>query len=303
MADGTGIEWTDATWPIVQGCDYESPGCAHCYVPRTLWRLMHNPNPVISGPIAGLVRKHDNGMPIFTGRLALREDRLDWPLHWKKPRRIFVPSHGDLFHKDVPDSFIDRVFAIMALCPRHTFQVLTKRAKRMCQYTISARDRVAAQTSQPNDDHPLDSLGSCGATEMPWPLPNVWLGVSVEDQPRADERIPELLNTPAAIRFLSCEPLLGLIRLNMLTRYVRSGALIDDALTGFRSNGYGGSYGHKVDWVIAGNESGPRRRPGDLAWMRSLRDQCAASGTKFFGKQDDKVKPLPPDLMLREMPA
>lgn len=327
MADGTHIEWTDATWPIVQGCDYESPGCTHCYVPRTLWRLMHNPNPIISAPLVGLVRKHDNGMPVFTGQLALREDRLNWPLKWKKPRRIFVPSHGDLFHESVPDVFIDRVFAIMALCPQHTFQVLTKRAKRMREYIIdlslnAGRDQ---KNNLPSNRQvrlsDANTAGSLSITKndierhlgrivkfdydppMPsWPLTNVWLGVSVEDQQRADERIPDLLDTPATVRFLSCEPLLGPIDLDTLwlraspSAAFLEGKLMPEMPAWTRLGAYA------IDWVIAGNESGPRRRPGDLAWMRSLRDQCAAAGVAFFGKQDDKVKPLPADLMIRQFP-
>jgi protein gp37 len=291
MGDGTHIEWTDATWPIVQGCDYESPGCTHCYVPRTLWRLMHNPNPIISEPIAGLVRKHDNGMPVFTGNLALREDRLDWPLHWKKPRRIFVPSHGDLFHEGVPDSFIDKVFAAMAMAPQHTYQVLTKRAPRMREY-ICAKIKNAPEWVY------LAHIE--GKVLLPYEggVPKrIWLGVSVEDQQRADERIPELLATPAAIRFLSCEPLLGPVDLFHIkeTTGFTFNALSRKVGISFRGIG--------VDWIIAGNESGPRRRPGDLAWMRSLRDQCAAAGVAFFGKQDDKVKPLPDDLMIRQFPT
>jgi protein gp37 len=310
MGDKTGIEWTDATWPIVQGCDYASPGCTHCYVPRTLWRLMHNPSLAIAEPLQDLVRMHENGMPVFTGALALREDRLTWPLKWKKPRRIFVPSHGDIFHKDVPDAFLDKIFAVMALCPQHTFQVLTKRAARMNRYLTTHRiaERVAKVSVE---ILPLEGDNALVGAEIDkqvaltsgwdvWPRPNIWLGVSVEDQARADERIPLLLETPAAKRFLSCEPLLGAVDLTALETNRQPEvyeAEITNALTGrYRweldgNTDASSGIGPRINWVIGGFESGPNARPGHPGWGRSLRDQCAAAGVAFFWKQNGEYIP------------
>lgn len=187
------------------------------------------------------------GVDVFTGLLRLDEAALEQPLRWKKPRRIFVNSMSDLFHESLSDEWIDRVFSIMALAPRHTFQVLTKRAARMRDYC----QRLY---------HTEDPAG-CG-----WPLPNVWLGVSIEDQRRADERIPPLLVTPAAVRFLSCEPLLGPIDLRLFA-------------------GLESPRASKLHWVIAGGESGPKARLMHPGWARGLRDQCAAAGIPFFFKQ------------------
>lgn len=283
MADKSMIEWTDATWTIVQGCDLESPGCTNCYVPAVLWRLANNPNPTVSRPLAGLVELH-KGRPQFTGKVALREDRLDWPMQWRKPRRIFVPSHGDIFHDAVPDAFLDKIFAVMALCPQHTFQVLTKRAERMRQYLsdpIGPFQRIHAAAAA--DPEPWRWIRDQQRAITPYnlylraplPLPNVWLGVSVEDQKRAVERIPELLRTPADRRFLSCEPLLGPVDLKpyLPHRSYRG-------LHSFPSVDVAG-----VDWVIVGGESGPRARPLRAEWVRSLVQQCKAAGVACFVKQ------------------
>jgi len=325
MSQNSAIEWTDATWTIVQGCDLVSPGCTHCYVPRVLWRLMHNPNPAISSALQGTVRKTDKNDIVFTGKVVCREDRLTWPLEWKKPQKIFVPSHGDIFHEDVPDSFIDRIFAVMAMCPQHTFQVLTKRPERMRDYMLTSG--VVARISMRMCDLDESNEGTPLLTGI---IPNVWLGVSVEDQARADERIPHLLATPAAVRFLSCEPLLGAVDLTWVAEPDDQKDGVIDALLGCNwidGMGHGEPYfpsrpGHlgrrmtrqvvsteaeilthrKIDWVIAGGESGPGKRPINLEWMRSLRDQCHDAGIPFFGKQWDKVQALPSDLMVREFP-
>ena len=181
---------------------------------------------------------------------------------------IFVCAHGDLFHESVPDDWIDRVFAVMALSPQHTFQVLTKRAERMREYFAGngaylrvlgdgvERELRNAGIRWHGDNVDRHSQAIAGATR--WPLPNVWLGISAEDQARADERIPYLLATPAAVRFVSAEPLLGPVDLTQINR---------------------------LDWVIAGGESGPGSRPMHPDWVRSLRDQCQAAGTAFFFKQ------------------
>lgn len=302
MSDKTHIEWTDSTWPVVQGCDPVSPGCTNCYAVGVLNRLAANPNPKISAPLKEVTETH-KGKLRFTGKVALREDRLDWPLKWKKPRMIFVPSHGDLFHKDVPDAFIDRVFAMMAVCRPHKFQVLTKRADRMRDYVNRANDQW-----QGNSDSFADRFQGAmdwnyawinDIDDMEWPLPNVWLGVSAEDQQRANERIPDLLDTPAAIRFVSAEPLLGAIDLNRICLVpqkpgsARAGVHID-ALTGkFVESGL--PYADRgLDWAICGGESGKDARPMHPAWVQSLRDQCAAYHVPFFFKQWGSWRPAHP---------
>jgi len=250
MADGTKIEWTDATWNPVTGCSVVSPGCTNCYAMKLAGtRLKHTESRI------GLTRDSKAG-PVWSGEVRLNEQWLDQPLRWRRPRRIFVCAHGDLFAENVPDEWIDRVFAVMALARKHTFQVLTKRAKRMREYVTRL------------DQEPLRETIRRMAMAMPLPIPkfeymtvppdNVWLGVSAEDQVRADERIPELLATPAAVRFVSAEPLLGPID--------------TQGLTG-------------LDWIIVGGESGPDARPMHPDWARSIRDQCAAAGVPFFFKQ------------------
>lgn len=252
MADNTKIEWTDATWNPVNGCSLASPGCTNCYAMKQAHRVPQR---------RGLTR-HTSGGMVWTGEVRFDEAKLTQPLHWKRPRRIFVCAHGDLFHDAVPDEWIDRVFAVMALCPQHTFQVLTKRSARMRRYFdgIGPRKPVRAWM-RANDDI---------EHQPPFPLPNVWLGVSVEDQRRALERIPDLLATPAAVRWLSCEPLLEEISLR------------DDSWSTdwMQEPGLPG-----IDWVVAGGESGPGARPMHPDWPRALRDQCAAAGVPFFFKQ------------------
>jgi protein gp37 len=257
MADNSAIEWTDATWNPVTGCTKVSPACANCYIERQT-------------PMRVAGRKFVRGhIP-----LEFHENRMDAPLRRRQPTTYFVNSMSDLFHEDVPDAFIVGVFATMALAPRHTFQVLTKRPHRMRDLLGFYRpvsgpppfsQRVLGYASQ-IEGRPIE--------ELPWPLPNVWLGVSVENQHFADERIPLLLETPAAVRFLSCEPLLGPLDLD------RGGFTLLDPIKGPSGRKYPG-----LDWVIAGGESGPRVRPSDPAWFMSLRDQCVAAGVPFFFKQ------------------
>jgi len=242
MSDGTKIEWADATWNPITGCSVISPGCTNCYAMRLAGtRLRHHPTRV------GLTTGTKAG-PVWTGEVRFNEEALVQPLHWRNPRRIFVCAHGDLFHESVPDDWIDQIFAVMAMCPQHIFQVLTKRAHRMHTY--------------------MTMLG-----KAPGPLPNVWLGVSVEDQVRADERIPILLDTPATIRWISAEPLLGPINLHSAQcRETGSCRICPQCLGG-------------LDWVVVGGESGPGARPMNPDWALSLRDQCAVSGVPFFFKQ------------------
>lgn len=303
MAETSTIEWTDATWNIVTGCSVLSPGCANCYAMRLAGtRLKHHPSR------KGLTRDTKAG-PVWTGEVRFNEEWLDQPLRWRRPKMIFVAAHGDLFHDDVPDEWLDKIFAVMALAPQHTFQVLTKRAERMRAYFSAAiegrsnfGDRPAIEMSRarahvemeanllalkrktalPWRDDGLPGKLYGFHADLPWPLPNVWIGVSVEDQVRADERIPDLLATPAAVRWLSCEPLLGPIDLTTLDGGCDGEV---DALDGIRRAGGAFSSCKRIDWVVAGGESGPGARPMRPDWARSLRDQCAAAGVPYFFKQ------------------
>ncbi len=232
---------------------------------------------------------------VFTGRINLDEAALTIPLKWKKPRRVFVNSMSDLFHEDVPDEFIDRVFAVMSLVPRQTFQILTKRPERMAAYITAERDDEISDVlwawwidgTLAKFGIKVDSVSQVrwgrGGLDCDWPLPNVWLGTSVEDQQRAEERIPHLLRTPAAVRFLSCEPLLGPI--NLTVRYSAVGAVHNmDSLRGY--GGWEGSRDeHRLHWIIVGGESGHGARPMHPQWARDIRDQCVAARTPFFFKQ------------------
>ncbi|MEV5033642.1 phage Gp37/Gp68 family protein [Sphingobium sp. LMC3-1-1.1] len=294
MADRTRIEWTDATVNAINGCSVLSPGCTNCYAMRLAGtRLKHHPSR------AGLTIDSKAG-PVWNGEVRLNEDQLLQPLRWAKPRRIFWNAHGDMFHPAVPDEWIDRCFAVMAMTPQHIHQVLTKRAERMRAYMERACGRIADTIISMRRHRgervitvPLDHVRP-GASW--WPLPNVWLGVSVEDQARALTRIPDLLATPAAVRWLSCEPLLGPI---YLTDIADGGSTVLDPecwgdcncsrLFGYdpgcRRAGGDGTLTRKIDWVVAGGESGPDARPMHPAWTRTLRDDCAQADVPFFFKQ------------------
>lgn len=257
MSANSKIEWTDATWNPVIGCTKVSPGCDHCYAIRTAHRMSSNPHPAIAAAYGGTEQDGE-----WTGQVNLLVDRLDQPLRWTKPKRIFVNAQSDLFHNAVPDALIAQVFAVMAAAGHHTFQVLTKRHGRMRSLLSSEDFEVAV------DAHARE-LGFEGYFGMP--LPNVWLGVSVENQQWADIRIRELLGTPAAVRFLSCEPLLGPVD---LARAIEPN---------FAVSGWKDLSG--LDWVIVGGESGPGARPMLPDWARSLRDQCQTAGIAFHFKQ------------------
>jgi protein gp37 len=272
MSDRSAIEWTDATWNPVVGCDKVSEGCEHCYAIRDGARLQHLPayaDTIADGEWTGLVR--------------CLPERLDQPLRWRKPRRVFVNSMSDLFHPDVPDGFIARVFAVMAEAPQHTFQVLTKRPGRMASLLGRADfpklvDKAACEF--PDLGYPLREDGWHGE----WPLPNAWMGTSVESQKWADVRVPKLLETPAAVRFLSCEPLLGAIDLSRShPGFPYIGSMGGDLFQ--RSH---------IDWVIVGGESGPDARPMHPDWARALRDQCQAAGVAYLHKQNGEWAPVGP---------
>lgn len=276
MSDKTGISWTEATWNPCSGCTKVSAACKFCYAERDWPRLVH--------------------LPAYAGRkftdVACHPERLDQPLRWKRPRRIFVNSMGDLFHEDVPDGFIDQVFAVMGLSyvtreTPHIFQVLTKRPERMHAY-LNDPDTAWRVTRAMKAMGPKGGLP--GENSSPtWPLPNVWLGVSIEDQATADERILLLLETPAAVRWISAEPLLGQVDLSVEYMAMKCG----------------GKYPFKrlpaehrtkiidlLDWVVCGGESGPKARPMHRDWARSLRDQCEAANTPYYFKQWGEFAPV-----------
>lgn len=304
MAQDSPIEWTDKTWNPIRGCTRVSEGCRNCYAERVAARFS-KPGQAYHG-----LAHHVGGEARWTGELRLVEHALAEPLRWTKPTRIFVNSMSDLFHEKLSDADIDRVFAVMALAPRHTFQVLTKRADRMRAYMagIGNGDTARWHTALQGFITARGSFALVEAFEFltrRGPLLNVWLGVSVENQEAADTRIPDLLATAAAVRFLSCEPLLGPVVLD--SRHMSAEEEYWDFLRGER----GPAVQHiaippkrtaALDWVICGGESGPRRRPTDVAWHLSLRRQCKSAGVAFFEKQIDKVQPVPADLLVREFP-
>ena len=275
MGDGTKIEWTDATVNVINGCSLASPGCTNCYAMRLAGtRMKTHPSR------EGLTKPGKKG-PVWTGEVRFSETQLQQVLRWRAPRMIFWNAHGDMFHESVPDEWIDRCFAAMAMTPQHTHQVLTKRSARMRAYLSDPA--VALRVSYE---------GRAG-----WPLSNVWLGVSVEDQERADTRIPDLLATPAAVRWLSCEPLLGPVRLDRIVfpeshyeDWLRGDAW-DDVNGLLNQEIWGAAQGPKLDWLVVGGESGHDARPMHPDWARSLRDQCATAGVPFLFKQWGNWRP------------
>jgi protein gp37 len=261
VSDKSGIEWTDATWNPTRGCTKVSAGCDHCYAETFAERWRGVPGHAYEEGFDPLV------VP----------EKLDQPLRWKRPRRIFVNSMSDLFHDAMPDDYIAQVFAVMACASQHTFQVLTKRHARMRALLNASDFREAVHRHYVclPDDRP-------GFTGYTWPLPNVWLGVSVETQQWADIRVPALLGTPAAVRFLSCEPLLGPVTFRWAEWQPwaeRPG--VTNHLDGLR----------RIDWVIVGGESGAGARPMHPEWARTLRDECVEAGVPFFFKQWGEWRP------------
>lgn len=278
MSGKTKIEWSEAVWNPATGCSKVSSGCANCYA-ETLTKRYAGAN---GWPATFLPWTPANAAE----NVVLHPDRLEAPFSWRKPRRVFVNSMSDLFHEQMPDDFIDQVFQVMALARQHTFQVLTKRPKRMRGWM-----------TKPSETKAIWSPTS-------WPLPNVWLGVTVENQRWADERIPILLDTPAAVRFISCEPLLGPVDL-------KPGDWIPPLGGGPRVNIFRPweEMPPPLDWVIVGGESGPKHRPFDPSWARSIVAQCREAGVAAFVKQlggarpGNKLEDLPEDLRVREYPS
>jgi len=316
-----GISWTDDTWNPIRGCSRVSPGCGGpqgqggCYAERFAIRLSGS-----GQSYEGLVRSTSNG-PRWTGEVRFVEDALNLPLRWKKPRRIFVNSMSDLFHEKVPDEWIDRIFAVMALAPQHTFQVLTKRPERMRAYLEQVSDERDMQRWARWADIAKSPCAAGIFDELDWPIANAHLGVSVEDQPTADARIPLLLQTPAAVRFVSYEPALGPVDFGKIngrtsTRVHDSGRM--DVLRGiavyptthpeYPEQGYPMQ---PLDWLIVGCESGPNRRNQDgyEACARAAIQQAQAAGVRVFHKQmpikgrvSHDPSEWPEDLRVREWP-
>jgi protein gp37 len=284
VGDKTGIEWTDATWNPTTGCDKVSPGCDKCYALTQAKRLK----------AMGSAHYQTDGDPATSGPgfgIAYHPDALDKPLRWTRPRRIFVNSMSDLFHAGVPREFQAEVFAVMALAWQHTFQVLTKRPGVM-RSVLSSSDFLGLVS---------DAVVRRGGRSLIWPLPNVWVGTSVEDQKRADLRIPALLGTPAAVRFLSMEPLLGPVDLvgdwsagcehvGPAVTHKGTQSVLEPGLIEYDCEHQTG-----LDWVIVGGESGPGSRPMHPGWVRSLRDQCVSAGVPFHFKQWGNFAPVDGD--------
>ena len=255
------IEWTEATWNPLRGCSRISRGCGlpgakfGCYA-ETIAARFSRPGL----PFHGFARMTKAG-PRWTGKIALIPEKLDEPIRWREPRRIFVNSMSDLFHERVKLEMVQAVFDVIWKAERHTYQILTKRAQRMME--------LMRQVRFPS-----------GALWMGHPEPNVWLGVSVEDQAAAELRVPYLLDTPTAVRFLSVEPLYERVR---LSKWLAKGP-----------EGPGRAPG--INWVIVGCQSGHSAAPMDLDWARDIRDQCQEAGVAFFLKQavvNGRVESLP----------
>ncbi|MFT3973290.1 MAG: phage Gp37/Gp68 family protein [Amaricoccus sp.] len=276
MAEQSSIEWTDATWNPITGCTLVSDGCRNCYAAElATTRLRNHPSR------AGLARKNAAGEAKFTGEVRFNEQWLDQPLRWRRPRKIFVCAHSDLFHESVPNEWIDRVFAVMALAPQHTFQVLTKRPARAHEYLTADGGfgpwgRVEHHARHMAHIPPGKTLATYGGSN----LPNVWLGTSIEDQRTVDERLPHLVAAPAAVHFVSYEPALGPADL---------APWMHDSGCRFRAEGICTCCAPRethLDWVITGGESGRHARPSHPDWFRRVRDDCAAAGVAYLHKQN-----------------
>lgn len=291
MGKKTKIEWTDATWNPLRGCSRVSAGCMNCYAEAVANRFKGP-----GQPYEGLIAKGGQ----WNGSIKLIPEILQAPLRWKKPRSVFVNSMSDLFHENVPFEFIAAVFAIMSVTTRHTYQVLTKRPARMLEFFDWAREE-----NEPLPQAEGDTIAEYWPEEIPWegydncgpsfPYENIWLGVSIEDQATADERIPLLLRTPAAVRWVSAEPLLGPVEINFIgcpeCGHSKNYWAPNFTICRNCGNEVASPPENTIDWVVVGGESGKNARPMQLDWVRSLRDQCLDTGTPFFFKQWGEFAP------------
>lgn len=302
MSD-TKIEWTDRTWNPVRGCSRVSPECDNCYAMGQAHRFS-GPGKAYEG--LTVIR---NGEVDWAGHARFVPEMLGEPLTWREPRKVFVNSMSDPFHHSVTDDQIAAMFGVMAACQHHTFQLLTKRADRAREWyedfdgdymraagladeflrVSSSVGKEAAKLAGKLYGHFDDELGE---SELPWPLPNVWLGTSCGNQKAADERIADILQCPAAVHFISAEPLLGPLQLYALSDgswYDREGANRYNALTGTAwwspEGDHGLAGGPKLDWVIVGGESGRGARPCEVAWIESVIEQCRSYNVPCFVKQ------------------
>lgn len=293
----TKIEWTNESWNPIIGCDKISPGCKECYAEKMAGRLSNIGSTSYYINVVKHEMQSDNpnfiekGLPKWNGKTHFVKSALTKPLHWAKPQMIFVCSMGDLFHESVDIFTVAKIFAIMFLAKQHTFQVLTKRPERAKMYL---RDKAFLDIywkycNQLHNEFikPLESeLYNFSELMHEWPLSNVWFGTSTENQEQAEKRIPILLQIPAAIRFVSCEPLLGPIDLGDIAYNDIGGESHINSLYCDIPNEDDEQFnGATLDWVIAGGESGPKAKPMHPNWIYSLLDQCTASKTPFFFKQ------------------
>ncbi len=270
----TKINWSEFSWNPIVGCSHVSAGCDNCYAEKMAYRLA-----CMDMPFYDMVQEEGQ----WNGRTEFVKSALDKPLHWKKPRKIFVGSMGDLFHKSVPFGWIDRVWDIMHLADWHTYQILTKRPKVLYEYCEEKQRGT-------------------------WPK-NIWLGVTAENQAMADKRIPILLQIPAAKRFVSIEPMLGEVNLEE-TSIGQSIGPCDQCGKMKGSSECGCCMGiPSLDWVIVGCESGPKRRECKIKWVRSIVEQCKEAGVKIFvkqlevgGKVTSDMEQFPKTLQVRQFP-
>lgn len=342
MGETSTIEWTGSTWNFIRGCSRtaargaKTSGCGDatgggCYAEYDGGRFCGE-----GGTFDGLVRITKGGERRWTGVVRLIPARITLPLRWQDPRKIFVASYSDPFHEKLDNEVIAAMYGIMALARRHTFQVLTKRARRMKLWSMWIAEharKIGTTVARACVEFALDLVRQVfpkhvkmveraitrwtkdltTSTYTSWPLPNVWHGVSVEHQLAADDRVPELLDTPSVIRFVSCEPLIGPVDLRCVRREPSDPVAID-ALTGrwsvpqnFARSVSGDGQEPRLHWVIAGAESGHRARQCDRAWLEDLCDQCAATGTAFFLKQAEHepgvIEPADGSKMKRRRPG
>lgn len=270
------IEWTDVTWNCLTGCTPVSHGCTNCYAAQmAATRLRDKPR------YKGLAVLNSRGQGVFNGKVLMHEDKLLDPLRWRKPRMVFVNSMSDVFHEAVPFDFIDKMFAVMGLCPQHTFQILTKRPERMAAYLAhraKSIEPLEAFARSLGRTFKFTGLDGGQHSLLPWPIPNIWIGTSCEDQATAEGRIPHLIKCPAVVRFLSCEPLLDEIDLSDWL------ALEIDRDGSWRRCTKFGAW-PDLQWVITGGESGRSARPCTIGHIRSLVEQCAKADVACFVKQ------------------
>lgn len=312
MSDNSAIEWTDTTWNPLRGCARVSEGCRNCYAEVVAARF--------SGPglpYEGLTTAKGR----WTGEVRLVPEKLAEPLRWRKPRRVFVNSMSDLFHESVPNEYIAAVFGVMAACPQHTFQVLTRRPERMRAWFEWAADQALELEALIGETPPAGGGAASVCTmfasqtmandtrlnagfRAPWPLPNVWLGVSVENQAAADERIPLLLQCPAAVRWVSAEPLLGAVDLRSFMRHEPDPDTCSHECEG-APHGDDDAMAYNapsLDWVVVGGESGRGARPCDVSRVRGIVNQCQRGAVPCFVKQLGS-DPVDPDPAILSWPA